>query len=138
MPFMPESTQKKYETGDLNPRAILWFVITLTILLLSAFLASAAVLRFWSNPRTTRAGGFSVGVQPTESAPGPRLQVAPAADLQKLRALEETNLSQYQWIDKQAGIAAIPIERAMQLMAERAAKGQSTGKPSPPAAKERR
>lgn len=134
---MPETIDKKDETGDLNPRVILWFVIALAILLLAAFLASAAMLRVWSSPHTTRAGGLSAGVQPSE-APEPRLQVAPAADLQKLRALEDTKLRQYAWIDRQAGIAAIPIERAMELVAARAAKGQGVGRPSQPTNKERR
>jgi hypothetical protein len=134
---MPEANDKKYETADLNPRVILWFVIALAILLMAAFLASAAVLRVWSSAHTTRAGGLSAGVQLPE-APEPRLQVAPAADLQKLRALEDTKLRQYAWIDRQAGIAAIPIERAMELVAARAAKGQSVGRASQPANKERR
>ena len=131
---MPEASEKKYESGDLNPRAILWSLIGLAILALTAFLASAAMLWFWSSPHTTSAVGFSARAQPGETAPEPRLQIAPAADLQKLRTIEETKLRRYEWIDRQAGIAAIPVERAMELMADRASKGQRTGKP----AKERR
>jgi hypothetical protein len=125
---MPEANEKKYETGDLNPRAILWSLIGLASLALTAFLVSAAMLWFWSSPSATRAVGFSARAQPGETAPEPRLQVAPAADLQKLRATEEAKLRAYEWIDRQAGIAAIPVERAMELMANRAGKGQSTAK----------
>ena len=135
---MPEATGKKYETEDLKPRVILWFFVTLALLALTAFLVSGAMLRLWSNRQSTRAEDFFSGVQPTEALPEPRLQVVPATDLQKLRALEETKLRQYVWIDRQAGIAAIPIERAMQLMAERAARGQSADSPSESAVKERR
>jgi hypothetical protein len=135
---MPEAAEKKHETGDLHPRAILWFVVVLGCVVLAGFLGGAAVLQLWSDPRATRAGGFSAGVQPTETAPEPRLQVAPAADLQKLRAIEDTKLRHYEWIDRQAGIAAIPIERAMEIVATRAAKGESTGRPGQSAGKERR
>jgi hypothetical protein len=64
------------------------------------------------------------GVAPSISGslrkfPEPRLQVAPEVDLAALRAREEAELNSYGWIDKQAGIVRIPIERAMELMAQR-------------------
>ena len=51
--------------------------------------------------------------------PDPRLQPDPRAQLQALRAYEKERLSTYGWVDKGAGVAHMPIERAMQLVAER-------------------
>ncbi len=51
--------------------------------------------------------------------PEPRLQTAPLRDLQEMRAAEEAILHSYGWVDRQAGVVRIPIERAMQLLAER-------------------
>ena len=51
--------------------------------------------------------------------PEPRLQVDPAEDLRKMRLEENAVLNGYGWIDRRAGIARIPIERAMELMSER-------------------
>jgi hypothetical protein len=134
---MPEATNTKYETRDLGRRSILWPVATLAILLLATFLGSAIMLRLWSKPHVTGVGGFSAKVEPTQVAPEPRLQVAPAADLKKLRAIEDARLRQYEWIDRQAGIAAIPIERAMEMLAERGAKAESKGTSTKPAERKR-
>jgi hypothetical protein len=49
--------------------------------------------------------------------PEPRLQTAPPLDLRDLRTAEAAQLEGYGWIDRQAGIAHIPIERAMELVA---------------------
>lgn len=51
--------------------------------------------------------------------PEPRLQVTPSVDLQKFRAEEDAALDNYAWIDAKTGIVRIPIERAMELTAER-------------------
>jgi hypothetical protein len=49
--------------------------------------------------------------------PGPRLQTDEAADLRRFRAEEDKRLNSYYWIDKQKGIAHIPIGEAMQKLA---------------------
>jgi len=60
-------------------------------------------------------------VAPREVAPvEPRLQVSPAKDLAALRAEEDRILHSIQWIDRQAGIARIPIDQAMALLVKRA------------------
>jgi hypothetical protein len=51
--------------------------------------------------------------------PEPRLQPSPHNDLMKMRAREDWELSHYFWIDKTKGKVAIPIERAMDIVAAR-------------------
>src|SRR5690348_7736260 len=51
--------------------------------------------------------------------PEPRLQPAPHKDLQRLRARDEWQLSHYFWVDKTKGKVAIPIDRAMDILAAR-------------------
>jgi hypothetical protein len=53
------------------------------------------------------------------SFPEPRLEVTPAIDLKKNRAAEEQELNSYGWIDRSAGVVRIPIDRAMELIAQR-------------------
>ena len=55
---------------------------------------------------------------PTQLPPEPRLQVAPPQELQTYKATEQARLSTYGWVNKQAGIVHIPIERAMQIIAQ--------------------
>lgn len=56
-------------------------------------------------------------VQPTP--PAPRLQTDPEADWQELQATEQALLHTYGWADKAAGKVRIPIDRAMDLVAQR-------------------
>jgi hypothetical protein len=49
----------------------------------------------------------------------PPLEVAPIADGAAVRVQAEQKLHGYAWIDRQGGVARIPIERAMELTAER-------------------
>jgi hypothetical protein len=58
--------------------------------------------------------------------PNPRLQENPGVDLARLRAEERRRYSAYGWVDRKAGIAHIPVERAMDILAR-------TGLPKVPA-----
>jgi hypothetical protein len=48
------------------------------------------------------------------------LQVQPQTDLERMRATEEAILNSYGWVDREAGIVRIPIDRAMEVLAARA------------------
>jgi hypothetical protein len=50
---------------------------------------------------------------------GPRLQAEPPIDLVKLKESELSHLNGYGWVDREAGIAHIPIERAIAIVASR-------------------
>ena len=60
-------------------------------------------------------------VRSTESPPSsvPALSAHLADDLEQLRARERQLLTQYRWLDEKAGIARIPIERAIDILAAR-------------------
>lgn len=47
----------------------------------------------------------------------PRLQAEPGRDLERFRR-GQRNADQWAWVDREHGIARIPVERAMQLMAK--------------------
>jgi len=51
--------------------------------------------------------------------PEPRLQQSPSLDMQGLLARENWLLNHYAWIDKAKGTVAIPIDRAIQIVAQR-------------------
>jgi len=51
--------------------------------------------------------------------PAPMLQVKPREELKQLVSEEEAVLHSTTWVDRNAGIVRIPIERAMQLVVER-------------------
>ena len=51
--------------------------------------------------------------------PEPRLQTNPRQDLHDMRSAEDAMLTSYGWIDKDAGVARIPIAEAMTLTVKR-------------------
>jgi hypothetical protein len=54
-----------------------------------------------------------------EPPPGPRLEVSPDQTLRELRTEEEAVLHSYGWVDRDAGIVRLPIDRAITLLTER-------------------
>jgi hypothetical protein len=57
--------------------------------------------------------------QPQEVMPEPRLIVVSGEGLAELRAQEDAELNTYGWIDRRSNIVRIPIQRAMELIAQR-------------------
>ena len=56
---------------------------------------------------------------PRELPPAPRLQIEPRSDLRTYLEHEQRRLSTYGWVDQNAGVVHIPIERAMDLLLQR-------------------
>lgn len=57
-------------------------------------------------------------VQEQELPSGPLLQAKPEEELRQMQAEMETLLNGYGWVDEGAGVAHIPIERAIDLLAD--------------------
>ena len=54
--------------------------------------------------------------------PEPRLETAESLGLRDLRAAENAQLHGYGWVDRGAGIVHVPIDRAMDLVAQEVAR----------------
>ena len=86
-----------------------------------SLLAGALVIFVLQAP----AGGSNTVSQAGQVAPrGVRLEVVPQTALREFLKSKDERLESYGWIDAPAGRVHIPIERAMQLSAER---GKQTG-----------
>jgi len=111
--------QGGYEKSDLRSRPIVLFGVILGVMVALAFVAAYGmihVLGWWERPRLeTPASPLATRTVPPE----PRLQVEAPKDLKGLQAAEQEVLTTYAWVSKEAGIARIPIERAMRLVLER-------------------
>jgi hypothetical protein len=109
------------EPRDVNIRAII--LIGIGIIALAAILHIMLWLLF--EVLADRHVGLHLPPPPLEVPPRgplpprPRLQSSPSADLRDMRAEEDAILHSYGWVDEQAGVVRIPIERAMELLAER-------------------
>lgn len=51
-------------------------------------------------------------------APAPRLQADPPAEYRAWREAEERALAGYAWLDRDAGLVRLPVERALDLVLE--------------------
>jgi hypothetical protein len=51
--------------------------------------------------------------------PQPRLQKTPPVDLMGMMQEEQARITSYGWVDKNAGIARIPVDRAMEILAQK-------------------
>ena len=67
--------------------------------------------------------------------PEPRLESDERTEINSFRMHEEEHLGSYGWIDRKAGTAYIPIERAMQLVAQRGLPVASGGSAATPGSK---
>lgn len=66
--------------------------------------------------------------------PEPRLQVSPPLDLKEMIASNNAVLNSYGWVDPKAGIVRIPIDRAIEILAQTglpARQGTNDGKTGP-------
>jgi hypothetical protein len=115
---MAETAPPRHERNEIDWRRItLIGVGILAVLGLGAQLGSYALFHYFSGG----AGGPDAA-PPSEAGelpPAPRLQSDPPFDLERLRAEEKARLETYGWVNRERGIARIPVERAMDLVIER-------------------
>lgn len=121
---MREFNSPEYEQRDVYLRGVLWTATGLAVTLIVIFIA----IRIFESVLASRYDtGASRRLAPNIEVPPPRLQTNPASDLAELRAAEEAQLSSYGWVDRQAGVIRIPIERAIELTAERGLPARQVG-----------
>jgi len=118
----PEGAQ--HEHTDIEPSIATRFAVWLSI----AMLISVGIVygTFWLFEGREQAASrteqqFPLAAGQVREPPAPHLQTQPFKDIYMLRQGELEKLSTYGWVDKDAGIARIPIEDAMRMLSERGA-----------------
>jgi hypothetical protein len=123
---MPESRNADnpevvHEESDVNVSAILGFGLGLLVIG-----AVAHVLLWWllavyhgqAERAQTRAYPLAAGRE-EQRVPGPRLQEYPLQEMRELRRRQEALLRGYAWVNREGGMARIPIEDAMRIVVDR-------------------
>jgi hypothetical protein len=121
-----------YERSDIGTRGVLYFLAGLAV---AGLLASFVVAGLYSylnkrseaeqapvNPLVTNAPADTrrtADDYPKSAFPNPRLETDERTQLDDDRLQEEQTLSTYDYIDKQTDTVRIPIDRAMDLIAQR-------------------
>ena len=113
-----EQPQHAHETSDASIRHLLIFGVGLFLVLIAGLVFSRVVFRYFVGHQ-----GLGPPASPFENVrtlpPEPRLQVAAPMDLKQYKAAQDEVLNSYGWVDQQAGVVRIPIERAMDLLLQR-------------------
>jgi hypothetical protein len=104
---------------EIDVRAITRVTIWLVVITVAGFAISIGY--YWWLERGERA--FDAPPSPIAEAagqripPGPRLQSTPGVALREFEAAEETRLGGWGWVDRAAGVAHVPVERAIDEVA---------------------
>ncbi|MDB6021410.1 MAG: hypothetical protein JWQ04_1267 [Pedosphaera sp.] len=125
----PQSTQPAprggVEPADVNVKGVAYFVIGLAVVMVLVHMLLTVMfddLKRKGALEDQRIQQREV-TAPVAAArvyfPPPHEQFSPQLDLQAWRAQQEAELNSYGWIDRNAGVARIPIGRAMELISER-------------------
>ena len=112
-------------SGDENVRGILHFALGMVVAAVVIYAVLFGMFQYFDRQaaaadpaRNPLLAGEKPPANPAARFPQPQLQSNAAADLEKARAREEEFLSSYGWVDRNAGVVHMPVERAMQMIVE--------------------
>jgi hypothetical protein len=108
-----------HETGDLDARVVAVSGIALTTAIIVLMAATYWIYRFTISYQTARYPAAPPLAYTREPTPEPRLQVDAPRELRELRAAEDAALHGYAWVDKNRRMIRIPIDRAIDVLAQR-------------------
>lgn len=137
----PRHSDVTFEATDMNTHTILLWLFYLALSVGASFLVSVFIFRYTTNlvaKSDAAVPPMRRGIAPT-MPPEPRLQGVPGhetdaqEDLREKNAADEAANEKLEWVDKSSGIARIPVEDAMKIIA---AKGLEA-MPGPPASKKK-
>lgn len=126
----PRHSDVSFEERDIKVGAMYWYLFALGLATVAALVICIFVLRFTSSlaasshsapPPSREALGKGYRALPPE----PRLQGVPGhvndpqKDLRLKREADNAANENLEWLDKNAGIAQIPVEDAMKIVAEK-------------------
>ena len=112
------ASRRGHEPDVVNARLLKLSISGLVLLVALVLLTVYAANRYLAS-QMPNAAGSATGVHPTHSTTGPQVTARQPQLLRELRQSEQQRLTNYEWIDAPAGIARIPIHRAMDILAKR-------------------
>lgn len=128
-----------FERRDIGVATVVYFLIGLAIAILLVYFIANGIFWYFNkrfeaqqtpvSPLVTNAPSDTRRIPPQfhedyekylkQSFPAPQLEVNERTELNDERLREENTLSTYDYVDKNAGIVRIPIDRAMDVLVER-------------------
>ena len=126
----PLTNHDGYEREDLGVRGVFYFLVGLVVFTIIIYVIVFGMYRFLDTYEKSHQAAMSPMVSPpadvravtseeTQTFPQPRLQENERAQLRQVIEDQDRKLATYNWVEKNKGVVQIPIERAMDLIAER-------------------
>ena len=122
--------ENRHEHRDVNVWAVYKFGIALAILCVLASALLFGLYRYFLSREGGAVARDQKNVDARNLPPAPRLQSAPIADIHDMRAAEDRILNGYGWVDQKQGVTRIPIDRAIDLLAQRGIPSRPQGRPA--------
>ncbi len=117
--LVPDS-KTAHEANSLKARGLFWFAAALVALTGVALGVMAVVMRgFAPEERELESLAPTRFAGDTGEYPSPGVQADTAVELKKMKAEDLGRLNQYGWIDRKSGVAHIPVERAIDILAKK-------------------
>jgi len=121
----PTNADVSFESSDINVGTILAYIFYLAVSVIIAFAASIFIFRFTTKmaadsdtPMAPVHRGVGSTMPPEPMLQGiPGHETDPQLDLRTKREADEAANEKLEWVDKQAGIARIPVDDAMKIIA---------------------
>jgi hypothetical protein len=107
-----------HQTSNINLRVVTWATIGLMFSVIAVFVTAGGLFSLFKRQYASTSAPSRI-TTPGRLPPPPRLQTSPTSELQELLDAQDARLNSYGWIDKGAGVIRIPIDRAMDLLAQR-------------------
>lgn len=113
------SAESGHEVSDINPKRVAIVGLVLAAVITVSLLVTYGLFYYFYRGETRSRPLPSPLSYSREPTPEPRLTVERGEGLKTLRSEEDAMLKTYGWIDREKGIVRIPIDRAIEILAER-------------------
>jgi hypothetical protein len=111
--------QAGHELSDLRPGYIALFGVVLTAIIGAAAVITSLLIYFKAAEQLRHETPIPRLAREREPTPEPRLQIDAHNELRQMRAAEDAVLNSYGWVDRDSGRVRLPIERAMEILANK-------------------
>jgi len=109
--------RRGHETRDMSVGAVALFAVGLTVALILVHFAASGMYQYFTSRPSHYPPGSPLAVT-NEPFTGPHLLVNQSLDMEEFRATEEAALHSYGWMDRDHGVVHIPIDCAIELLAQ--------------------
>lgn len=125
----PRNKDVGFEPRDMTTRSVVAFLVGLALFAIIVHFSLKGFFGFADRYYTTHEKSTPMARVPADphlvtpsdidQFPKPRLETDERTEIFPFREAEEKQLNSYGWMDEKSGVIHIPIQRAMQLVAER-------------------